>query len=158
MRVHANEPLESPFGWSTASDVLRGGKKKRLKEDGAEGSGSLLLGLLFQLTPPRGDTALPTDLVLPVNPGSPTGWLLLRQFPLCPGNETSLIYWFAIFQMTSYTFPCPPPFFPLLSSLLLNSHLSHFHFPVLWNSNNTFQLPSAAVRISCLLTPSPRHH
>lgn len=45
--------------------------------------------------------------------------------------------------------------FPLLISLLLNSHLSRFHFPVLWNGNSDFQLPSSAVRISCLLTPSP---
>ena len=84
---------------------------------------------------------------------SPTGQLLLRQFPLGPRSDTSLIYWFAIFQMTSYSFFFHP--FPLLISLLLNSHLSHFHFPVLWNGNNNFQLPSSAVRISCLLTPSP---
>lgn len=89
-------------------------------------------------------------------PSSPTGWLLLRQFPLCPGNDTSLIYWFAIFQMTSYSIFFHS--FPLLTSLLLNSCLSHFHFPVLWNGNNTSQLSPSAVSISCLLTPSPRHH
>ena len=88
-------------------------------------------------------------------PSSPAGGLLLRQFPLGPRNDTSLIYWFAIVQMTSYSFFFFFHSFPLLISLLLNSHLSHFHFPVLWNGNNNFQLASSAVRISCLLTPSP---
>lgn len=89
-------------------------------------------------------------------PSSPAGRLLLRQFPLGPRNDTSLIYWLAIFQMTSYSFFFFFSYsFPLLISLLLNSHLSRFHFPVLWNGNSDFQLPSSAVRISCLLTPSP---
>ena len=37
-------------------------------------------------------------------PSSLPGCLLLRQFPLCPANDTSLIYWFAIFQMTTLSF------------------------------------------------------
>lgn len=104
---------------------------------GAEWSGRPFLGLRFQVTSWWGHCTAYWSCVSCQPPASPTGWLL-RPFPFCPRNDTSLIYWFAIFQMTSYSFFFHS--FPLLTFLLLNSHLSHFHFPVLWNGNNTFQL------------------
>lgn len=71
-------------------------------------------GAPFQLTPGQ-DTSLLTELVVSIIPSPPTDWLPSRQFPLCLGNDTSLIYWFAIFQMTSYSISpailslCSPP-------------------------------------------------
>lgn len=96
----------------------------------------------------------------------PASWFCASCQPWAPRHAGSLSHFFSALGMIPHWFIGLQfskwhhfPFFsPLLTSLLLNSRLSHFHFPVLWNGNNTFQLPPSAVCISCLLTPSPRHH
>lgn len=99
------------------------------------------------------DTALPPGVPPPVSPQLP-------DWPAPPQAVSSQSSEWYLIDLLVCNFPNDIILlffhpFPLLISLLLNSHLSHFHFPVLWNGNNNFQLPSSAVRISCLLTPSP---
>lgn len=141
------------FAQNIPSDLICA-RGKRPKEKGCRDGENPFLGCMLPLSPRETRLCLLGCFCYPST--QLHSRLLLRFIPPCAENGTLLIYWFAIFQMTSFSVFSHP--FSLCTSLPLNSHLSHLHFSALWNGNNTFQLPLSAVRISCLLTPSPRHH